>query len=164
MKVDSDTVTVIFGLVLNSAGMGALAGMLDRRELQDITSALRDAIKPDRSDTAPEDVYVANKLQPLSRQIFSAWMLLLHLVSIVLLVALAAVLYIGPEQFFQSVKGEQPDPMTYWERLAYWLWYALLIIAYLVKCVTPTIQLFGLRSQAKDWIKDYRERYGINKR
>jgi hypothetical protein len=164
MKVDTDTVTIVFSLLLNSSGMGALASLLDTRDMQSITTDLRDAIKPDRTTDAPDDDYVSKKLATLSAKLFSVWMLVLHVANIALFALLAAILYVGPDQVFITVLGQTADPLAPWELVLYWVWLLFNVVAYLVTCVSPTLELFGLRRQAKKWIADYRGVYDKRKR
>lgn len=164
MKVDTDTVTVVFSLVLNSSGMGALASLLDTRDMQSITSDLRDAIKPDRTTDAPDDDYVSNKLAALSAKLFSVWMMVLHAANIALFASLVAILYVGPDQVFITALGQKADPLAPWELVLYWVWLLFNVVTYLVKCVSPTLELFRLRRRAKKWIADYRAVYDKRKR
>ncbi|MBI2839442.1 MAG: hypothetical protein HYX75_14095 [Acidobacteria bacterium] len=150
MKVDLIT---LFGLVLNSTGWAVLWALLERKEMQDLAAQLRDAIKPDWSENAPESEYVAKKLKPFSGQLFSIWMFLLHFLNVAFLATIVVVLFVGPEEIFTSAQGEQPEPLALWQLCLSWVWFGLNLLAYMARGVGPTVNFFMLWQQAKAWLR-----------
>ena len=155
MKADFSTLAVLFNLILQSAGLAALGSLLSRKGVEDLVADLRRAIGPDRGDERPDEKYVARKVKALRGELFSTWMVLLHLMNLGILVAVVVVLVIGPEVVFSSAEGELAEPLSPAQLAVYWVWFALNVIGYVVKGASPTVQWFRLAYAAKAWLKKY---------
>lgn len=152
MKADFGTLEALVGLALNSAGLAALGGLLARDEVRELVKELREAISQNLGDRRPTPEFVRRKREALGRQLFSVWMLLLHLLNLGILVALAAILVIGPQNVFDPVEGELAEPLTPAQLVVYGLWLVLNLIAYLVNGVSPTRRWWRLWCEAKAWL------------
>ena len=158
MKADFGTIATLFGLFINSAGLGALASLLGRKETESLVGTLGQAVAKDRRDERPDARYVKIKLRSLRGQLFSAWMFLLHFLNVGILVGMVVVLVIGPNEIFSPVEGELAEALTPAQLAVYWVWFALNVIAYLVKGVSPTVQWWKLVRGAQEWLKNHETR------
>lgn len=155
MKADFETIAAFGALFLNSAGVTALYRLLDRDDAKKAAQTLREAIKPDLTALRPDRTYVANARAAVARELYSIGVILLHVVNLAILVTLAVILWVGPDQVFSAEEeGALADPLTSPLRVAYWVWWGLNVIAYVVSGVSPTLAWFRLWRKGKAWLKN----------
>ena len=151
MKADFETVATFFGFILNSAGMAALWSTLEKDELKKTAAELKDVIKTKISNGE----YVSKHHDDLKRKLLSPWIILLHIFNIVLLLGLLLVLIIGPEKIFRGESQEAlGEPLSTWERIIYWFWFGFLVLAYIIRGLSPSMRLVNIYSKAKEWLKE----------
>lgn len=151
MKADFDSIFVAFGLILNGTTLTALGNLFDRPEAKSAVEQLRDALvaipKSDRN-------FVEKKRKALDNQLCSAWLILLHILNVLILIALACVVIIGPENIFPPTEAELAEPLTQWQRVLYSVWLFLNLILYTIRAVSPTAAWVRLRNKATKWLND----------
>jgi len=151
MKADFETFAAAIAFIVNGAGVATLWSLLQRNELKQIESDLSEEIKTKTADYG----YVMRLRGKLRSELFSLWLFPLHFINFGILLSLVVVLAIGPENIFStSTASSLAEPLLLWEKVLYWIWFALCTLAYVAKGFSPTSRLLSLFLEAGRWLRD----------
>ncbi len=154
MKADFESLSVVIGLLGNTALLATLVAELNGKELTQLAEGLRADLGIRFGADRPTRDFIERKRSELLQKLFSWSMVALHVAYVVLLLALALVLIIGPQKIFSSAEGELAEPLTSAEFALYWAWFAISLLIYLVSGFSPTFKLWRLSHEAKEWLDE----------
>ena len=151
MKADFETFAAVISFLLDGAGVATLAALLDNKQLKDLQSDLGEAVQHRLSDFG----YVRRKNQALVRELFSVPVILLHILNLLIFAGILYVLISGPQNLpVGLMSGTAAEPLTLLEKILYAIFWILIFLGYLIKCVIPTLQYGALYRKARRWLKE----------
>ncbi len=151
MKVDINTIGPVIGFIVNGVGVAALIALLQKDELKNLQSNLTTALGELHPDYAG---YVKRHRRMLLWELLSPWTLALHLINLGIYAALLLILSVGPEKLLSSqTAGALAQPLTSLEKLLYWIWLVSSALAYVARCLVPTVGLVRLYRKAGEGVR-----------
>jgi hypothetical protein len=118
---------------------------------KDATSEIEERLKQDRFAQAE---LVRNRRNALAKTLLSPTYILAHLLNLLVLAALVAVVWIGPNVLLKNFDaGPLGRPLTYLERIIYVIIFAVYIMIYFVNGAWPGIKGWIAVLKATSWLK-----------
>ena len=150
MKADLNTIGPVIGFIVNGVGVATLRALLERSDLKELQGTLSAAL----AEVFPDHGFVKRRRRLLLWELLSPLTLALHLINLSIYVALLLILWIGPEKLFSpQTAGALAQPLTGLEKLLYWIWLVVSLLAYIATCLVPTIRLVKLYKKAGEGMR-----------
>ncbi len=151
MKADFETVAAVVSFITDAGASGGLIAFLERADFKEVQDKVREKIASRLSDPG----YVREKNKSLGRLLFSATMVVLHFINVIILVGFLVLLILGPDNLPpRLLAGTTAEPLTPWERILYTGVLVIAVAIYVFRCAAPTCQALSLYIKAKAWLKE----------